>query len=597
MLLLVLSVEVDLNIIPEKPGVYILKGQGDRVLYIGKAKNLKSRIKSYFQRTVPDQKKEALSRLIIDIDYIITKNEVEALILEASLIKQFKPRFNVLLRDDKNYPYLRLTVSDEWPRIEVARRIIKDGSLYFGPYVPSSKMWEALSFIRKNFLLRTCKYDLSRKIRPCIQYQMGRCLGPCKGNISHEEYRKVVEEVRLFLSGQRRELLSDLEKRMNLLSSEMRFEEAAILRDRINTLSSLWELQRVVAPEIGDIDVIAYFKDNIDVLFMVFFIRNGIITGTRHFFLKKIESLLEEELLHSFIEMFYSKEIIPPDEIIVQKVPEEKDNLEKWLSEKKGSVVRITIPVDGKRIAAMKMAAENAAQIFSTLKVQRFSTDSIKKELNLPRTPSTIGAFDVSTLSGTESVGAFIYWTDGNFVKDLYRRLRIKEVTGIDDYSMMREIITRTLSDLGNKVPDLIIIDGGKGQLEIARKIIEGGAFKTINGNLPMVVAIAKKPDRVFTLEGNIIFLEDRTEAILLKKIRDEAHRFAISYHRKLRGKKLLESPLERIKGIGKKRRLELLRVFGSIENIRNSSIEEIARLKGFNKKIAQVLLTALRRS
>lgn len=597
MLLLVLSVKVDLNIIPEKPGVYILKGQGDRVLYIGKAKNLKSRIKSYFQRTVPDPKKEALSRLIIDIDYIITTNEVEALILEASLIKQFKPRFNVLLRDDKNYPYLRLTVSDEWPRIEVARRIIKDGSLYFGPYVPSSKMWEALSFIRKNFLLRTCKYDLSRKIRPCIQYQMGRCLGPCKGNISHEEYRKVVEEVRLFLSGQRRELLSDLEKRMNLLSSEMRFEEAAILRDRINTLSSLWELQRVVAPEIGDIDVIAYFKDNIDALFMVFFIRNGIITGTRHFFLKKIGSLLEEELLHSFIEMFYSKEIIPPDEIIVQRVPEEKDNLEKWLSEKKGSVVRITTPVNGKRIEAMKMAAENAAQIFSTLKVQRFSTDSIKKELNLPRTPSTIGAFDVSTLSGTESVGAFIYWADGNFVKDLYRRSRIKEVTGIDDYSMMREIITRTLSNLGNKVPDLIIIDGGKGQLEIARKIIEGGAFKTINGNLPMVVAIAKKPDRVFTLEGNIIFLEDRTEAILLKKIRDEAHRFAISYHRKLRGKKLLESPLERIKGIGKKRRLELLRVFGSIENIRNSSIEEIARLKGFNKKIAQVLLTALRRS
>ncbi len=588
----------DLNTLPEKPGVYILKDQRNRVIYVGKAKNLKNRIKTYFQRTVPDPRKESLSRLIEDFDYIITKNEVEALILEASLIKQFRPRFNILLRDDKSYPYLKLTVSEQWPRIEVARRIIKDGSLYFGPYVPTNKMWEAISFIRRNFPIRTCKYDLSRKIRPCIQYQMGRCMGPCRGDISHEEYMRVVEEVRLFLSGQRRELLSDLEQRMNMLSSELKFEEAARLRDRIKSLNSLWESQRVVAPEMGDVDVIAYRKDNVDAVFMVFFIRNGIITGARHFFLKKIGKLSEEELLHSFIEMFYSKEIIPPDEVLLQMLPEDKEDLERWLSEKKGSQVSIIKPDNGKRLEALNMAIENAAQIFSTLKGKEDFNTTIKDLLNLPRIPSTIGAFDVSTLSGSESVGAFIYWADGSFVKSHYRRLRIREVTGIDDYSMMEEIIRRTLSNLGDKVPDLIIIDGGKGQLEIARRVIAEDAFITANGDLPMIIAIAKDPDRIFTLDGRIISLEDKgVGALILKKIRDEVHRFAISYHKRLREKRLLESPLERIKGIGKKRRLELLRVFGSIESIRNSSVEEIARLKGFNRKIAQELLTALRRS
>lgn len=590
----------DLSLIPEEPGVYILKDQRDRVIYVGKAKNLKNRLRSYFQRTIPDQRKEKLSQLIKDFDYIITENEIEALILEASLIKQFKPRFNILLRDDKNYPYIKLTITEEWPRIEVARRIIKDGSLYFGPYVPTHKMWEALSFIRRNFPIRTCKYDLSKKIRPCIQYQMGRCIGPCKGDVSHEEYMRIVEEVRLFLSGQRKELLLGLEERMNQLAAELRFEEAARFRDKIKSLSSLWESQRIVAPELGDVDAIGFLKDDIDALCMVFFIRNGLITGARHFLLKRAGRLSEEELLHSFLEMFYSKEIIPPEEILVNITPEEKEALEKWLSEKRGNNVKITISPDGKKADVLKMAMENAAQIFSSLKDRGTSLllPSIRGLLNLPRTPSAIGAFDVSTLSGSESVGAFIYWADGAFMKDLYRRLRIKEVTGVDDYSMMREIIKRTLSNLEDKVPDLIIIDGGKGQLEIAKRVIEEEGFLTGDGNPPMIIAIAKDPDRVFTAEGTVVTLEDKgAGALLLKKIRDEVHRFAISYHRKLRDKRLLESPLERIKGIGKKRRLELLKVFGSIEGIRNSSVEEIARLKGFNRRIAQDLLDALRRS
>ncbi len=591
---------ININAIPEKPGVYILKDQRERIIYIGKAKNLKNRIRSYFQRIIPDKRREKLSQLIRNLDYIITNNEVEALILEASLIKQFKPRFNILLRDDKNYPYIRLTLYEKWPRVEVARRIVKDGSVYFGPYVPASKMWEALSFIRRNFPIRTCKYDLSKKIRPCIQYQMGRCVGPCKGDVSHDEYMRIVEEIRLFLSGQRQELLTGLEEQMKKLSDEMRYEEAARLRDRIKNLSSLWESQRVAAPEMGDLDAIGFFRDEDITVFMVLFVRNGIITGAKHFILKKIEDLSEKELLHSFIEMFYSKEIIPPDEILISIIPEDCEDLERWLSHKKGTAARIIVPSDEIHQEILRMAIDNAIQIFKTSKSSRKANIpfSIMELLNLPRVPSTIGAFDVSTLYGSESVGAFIYWCDGDFVKNLYRRLKIREVTGVDDYSMMREIIKRALSNLGNKVPELIIIDGGKGQLEIAKRIVEEEGFMSESGNPPMIISIAKKPDRVFTQDGDIIELEDKgNTALLLRKIRDEVHRFAISYHKRLRDKRLLESPLDRINGIGKKRRLELLRVFGSIEGIRNATVEEISRLKGFNKKIAQEILTGLRRS
>ena len=588
----------DLTIVPERPGVYILKDRKERVLYVGKAKNLKNRLKTYFQRSIDDPRRESLSRLITNFEYIITENEVEALILEASLIKQLKPRFNILLRDDKNYPYLKLTINEQWPRLEVARRILRDGSLYFGPYVPAHKMWDALSYIRRNFSIRTCKYDLNKKIRPCIQFQMGRCIAPCKGDISREEYMKVVEEVRLFLSGQRRELLSVLEENMKKLAAEMKFEEAARLRDRIKSISSLWESQRVISPELGDIDVIGLATDKIDVVFMVLFIRNGILTGAKHFLVKKAGGVSHQELLHTFIEMFYSKEIIPPEEIVVGEFPADKTDLENWLTEKKRSPVKIVVPGDRNRVDSLNMAMENASQILSGLKKKgKELVDSIRDLLNLPRQINSIGAFDVSTLSGSESVGAFIYWSDGLFKKELYRRLKIKGVAGIDDYSMMKEIVQRTLSNLGNKIPDLLVIDGGKGQLEIARRALEEYSSLTGEGHLPMIIAIAKDPDRAFLPSGEIIQLDNGKPAfLLLKNIRDEAHRFAISYHRKLREKRLLESPLEKIKGIGKKRRLELLRVFGSIEGIRNSSVEEISQLKGFNKKIAEELLKALRR-
>ncbi len=538
-------------------------------------------------------------KLVTDFSYIVTENEFEAFVLEANLIKQYRPRYNVVLRDDKNYPYLKLTVAEDWPRLEVVRRIVKDGSIYFGPYVPSQSMWDALAFIRRNFPIRICKYSLDKPMRPCIQYQMGRCPAPCADKISRQEYAKIVEEVRLFLSGERAELLENLEEKMLALSDELKFEEAAKIRDKIRHIKQVWESQRVVAPELGDLDVIGYYSEGTDAVFDVFFIRNGIMIGTKDFFLRDIGDVSRPEALHSFIELFYAKEIIPPKEIIVQTRPDDLRGLRTWLREKKGGALTILVPREGKKRELLKMACENAEEVFRGRQFRgtEETLESIKRRLNLPYLPHSIGAFDVSTTSGTESVGAFIYWREDDFVKDLYRHVRIKGVPGIDDYAMMNELIVRTLKNLDGQIPDLIVVDGGKGHLEIARAVIAAHSISRPDSKVPMLAAVAKDPDRAFTVTSEAVDLEDRTPgSLLLKRIRDEVHRFAVSFHRKLRDKRLMESPLEKIPGIGKKRRFELLKVFGSIDAVRNTTVEEITKIRGFNKKVAEDLLRELRR-
>jgi excinuclease ABC subunit C len=588
-----------LSSVPSKPGVYIFKNAKERVLYAGKAKNLKNRLRSYFQRSSSlDNRKTAMMRDVRDFTYIVTSNELEALVLEANLIKQYKPRFNIILRDDKNYPYIKLTVNEEWPRLEVTRRIEKDGALYFGPYVPAGSMWEILAFIRRNFQIINCRYSLEKPRRPCIQHQIGKCLAPCAGLISREEYLKLIEEIKLFLRGEKKELIEGLEKKMIRLSEKMMFEEAARIRDRIKALKRAWESQKVIAPELGDIDVIGFYRKGSTVSFDTFFIRNGIMIGSKNLFIRNTENIPDKELMYNFITQFYSKEIIPPSEIITPVLPEEFKSLEKWLRHRKGSASKMQAPKKGKKKDLIDMASENAYLSYRNREEPGLDEllHDLKERLKLKKPPENIGAFDVSTISGNESVGAFVYWSGGEFQKDLYRKLKIKTVKGVNDYSMMEEIIERIVGNLEGRLPDLIIIDGGKGQLEIARKVIAKNikAFK----EPPMLIAIAKNPDRAYlTTSDDPVNLEDRKRSsLLLKNIRDEAHRFAIGYHKKLREKGLFKSPLETIPGIGKKRRLELLRVFGSIEDIRNATIDEIARLKGFNKKIAENLLREIRR-
>jgi excinuclease ABC subunit C len=589
----------NLSSAPSKPGVYIFKNAKERIVYVGKAKNLKNRLRTYFQKSSGlDARKTAMMRDVRDFTYVVTSNELEALVLEANLIKQYKPRFNIILRDDKNYPYLKLTVNEEWPRLEVTRRIEKDGALYFGPYVPAGSMWEILAFIRRNFQIINCSYSLDKPRRPCVQHQIGRCLAPCAGLISREEYLKLIEEIKLFLKGEKKELTDGLEKKMIRLSEGMMFEEAARIRDRIKALKRAWESQKVIAPELGDIDVIGFYRKDTTASFDTFFIRNGIMIGSKNLFIRNTEDVPDKELMYTFITQFYSKEIIPPAEIITPVLPEELKSLEKWLSQRKGSTSRIQAPKKGKKKDLIDMASENAYLSYRNREEPGLDEllHDLKERLKLKKPPENIGAFDVSTISGNESVGAFVYWSGGEFQKDLYRKLKIKTVKGVNDYSMMEEIIERIVNNLEGKLPDLIIIDGGKGQLEIARKVIDKNikVFK----EPPMLIAIAKNPDRAYlTTSDNPVNLEDRKRSsLLLKSIRDEAHRFAIGYHKKLREKGLLQSPLETISGIGKKRRLELLRVFGSIEDIRNATIDEIAQLKGFNKKIAENLLREIRR-
>jgi len=587
-----------LSSIPSKPGVYVFNDTRQKVLYVGKAKNLRNRIRSYFpKKSVPDPRKASMMRDVHDFSYIVTANELEAFVLEANLIKQYKPRFNIILRDDKNYPYLKLNVQEEWPGIEVVRKITKDGALYFGPYVPAGALWDILAFIRKSFQLRDCRFSFNKPMKPCIQHQMGRCVAPCAGYVSREEYAKLVDEIRLFLSGEKKDLIDSLEKKMLKLSQEMKYEEAAGIRDRIRAIERAMESQKIVAPELGDIDVIGFYQEGNDVLFKVFFIRSGIMIGSKDFLVHTAREFPAKELLHIFIMQFYVKDIIPPAEIASPVLPEEARTLEGWLGQSMGKRVKIRKPMKGKKRELVDMAMENANFAFRerrALMTHEIALD-LQERLHLVHTPGSIGGFDISNISGDEAVGAFVYWEEGDFDRDRYRRMRIKTVRGVDDYSMMEEMIERVIRNLEGDVPDLLLIDGGKGHLEIAKKVVEKNraALKKV----PELVAVAKDPDRAFlTTSDEPVNLEDRKRSsLLLKSIRDEAHRFAVGYHRKLRGKAFFASPLENVRGIGKKRRLELLRVFGSIENIKNATIEAISGLKGFNRSVAENLLRELR--
>ncbi|TAN41666.1 MAG: excinuclease ABC subunit UvrC [Nitrospirae bacterium] len=589
----------DISKLPKRPGVYIFKGGKEDVIYVGKAKNLKNRLASYFQKSSGlDARKQKMVKLIRGFSYIVTGNELEALILEANLIKQHKPRFNIILRDDKNYPCLRLTVKEQWPKLEVVRKVKNDGNIYFGPYVPAQAMWEALAVIRKHFRIRTCKYPLDRPMRPCIQYQMKRCPAPCAGFVGREEYMKTVEDVRLFLLGEKTALMDRLQKQMLKLSDEMRFEEAAIERDRLTMLQRAFESQKVIAPELGDIDVIGYYfgdagADDIStmppVAFHVLFIRNGIMIGAKDFMIENPLADNEESILYGFIEAFYSKDMTPPPLILANKTPHGIKTLQEWLGSKRDAKVRISTPARGKKRGLLIMANENAKLHMGSPKhteKQNIMTE-VASKLNLAAPPKTIGAFDISTIQGSDSVGAYVFWEDGDFDKNRYRHVRIKNVEGMDDYAMMREAVERVLNssvrdNAETGIPALVLIDGGAGQLAAARDIIEGSG---INVEL---AGIAKKPDRAFLLSGEIIDIDDKSaSSLLLRRIRDEVHRFAVSFHRRIRDKRALESPLEKIQGIGKKRRLALLRHFGSLDGIRNASVDEIAGIKGFNIKLA----------
>jgi excinuclease ABC subunit C len=591
---------------PSSPGIYIMKGAKEKIIYVGKAKNLRNRLRSYFQKSASlDERKSKMVVEIRDFEYIVANNELEALVLEANFIKRVRPKYNIILRDDKNYPYLKLTVNEQWPRLEVVRRIVKDGALYFGPYVPAGSMWEMLKFIRRNFPMRLCRYNLEKPFRPCVQYQMGRCLAPCaeslRTEVDREKYLDIIDQVRSFISGDRKELLASLHSRMQRHSENQQYEEAAAIRDRLSALEKAWESQRAITPELGDMDVIGLYRENGEASIFMLFIRNGTIIGQKDFFLKDLGDMDITELMAGFIEQFYSKDMLLPPKIIIP-VAARLTTQGEWLSQRRGGAVRFVHGKGGPGSKVLKMADENAFYSFNKHKETRADETllRIKTLLGLSRIPHKVGAVDISNISGSEAVGAFILYEDGRFMKDGYRLFKIKTVKGIDDFAMIGEVVGRYLKNIQDSddgLPDLILIDGGKGQLMAALN-----AMKQFD--LPVeMAAIAKARDEVprrksvIRREFERVYLPGKKEPVyleplqpsthLLQKIRDEVHRAAITYHRKLRSKRTLESPLEKVKGIGKTRRLLLLKHFGSIDGIRKAPVDEIASLKGMNKKVA----------
>ena len=581
--------------VPRRPGVYIFKARGEKILYVGKAKDLRARLRTYFQKSARlDNRKTSMVRQIRDLSYIVTGNELEALVLESNLIKQNRPRFNVVLRDDKSYPYLKLTVNEQWPRLLVTRRVLKDGAMYFGPYVPSASMREALDFVRRNFGLRPCRYRMDRPVRKCIQYEMGRCPAPCEGLVPHEKYMAEVAQVELFLRGKSPELLDELKERMGQYSTQQMYEDAARMRDRIAALKRAWESQKVISPELGDLDVVAlHGTGGPDAAFQVFFVRGGLMVGSREFYLKENGDMPAPELMQGFLGTFYSGALVPPLRVVVDVRPSGLLTLKAMLKQKRGGAVSIVRPRGGKERELLAMARENASIHYEARRGTGGDAllGQLSQRLNLSAAPRSIGAVDVSSIHGASPVGALVWWERGEFQKDRYRLVNIRTVSGIDDYAMIRETISRALGSLDSP-PDLLVVDGGRGHLEAARVALEALGDKQSPAAL---VAVAKKPDRAFTAHAaEPVLLAGEGSSLLLKKLRDEVHRFAIGSHKRQRGKSMLKSPLEAVPGIGKKRRLALLRHFGSLEALRRASAKEIAAVPGFGPKAARAVLSAL---
>ncbi len=594
--------------VPAKPGVYLFKNDRGAILYVGKAKILKNRIRSYYQKSSGlDERKAAMMGSVADFEFTVTDNELEALILEASLIKQYKPRYNILLRDDKSYPYLKLTVNEQWPRLEVVRRLQKDGARYFGPYVPAGAMWDILAFIRDHYRIPSCRYSLEKRMRPCIQFQIRKCIGPCSGEVDRQAYLQMIREVELLLEGKNRKVIASLEKKMEGLSIDMRYEEAALVRDRIRAIQAVSASQKVVSPELGDADIIGLFRQDGVAVFKLLFIRSGVMIGSRDFVLKNTAGETDAYLFRNFMEQFYAREIFAAPAVYCSSLPEDAAVLSAWLTGKRGAKVRIIRPSRGIKKGLVSMAEENAEEVLKSRSAAAAPdvAEEIAGLLGLDRAPGSIGAFDISSIAGKSAVGAFVCWEQGAFDKSRYRHVRMDAVKGPDDYAMMKEMVRRTIQSISSRepgtedvmhkgtrgLPDLVIIDGGREHLQAAQEVLREQHISDITA-----VGLAKDPDRVF-LEGRdepVRLDDNRASSLLLRKIRDEVHRFAIRYHRKRRARMAFASALDSIYGLGRKRRFALLERFGSIEAIKGASVDELSSVKGLSKKLAQEVLAAV---
>ncbi|MEC4672861.1 MAG: excinuclease ABC subunit UvrC [Nitrospirota bacterium] len=540
--------------LPHQPGVYLMKGKKGEILYIGKARVLPDRVRSYFQKgTDVSPKTQLMVSQVHDIETIVTKSELEALILESNLVKRHRPRFNVVLRDDKHYPYLRLPVKDRFPRLSIVRRVKRDGALYFGPYVPAGALRETLKVIKKVFPLATCKIEIDGMAdRACLEFEIKRCMAPCTGNQSQEEYQGIVRQVRWFLEGRDRELLDVLRANMATASGQEEYEEAARLRDRIASITKILETQRVAQIGPIDQDVIGLARMGPAADLQLLFVRGGLLIGRKDFFWSETKEASDEELIRSAIEQFYNKEMRPPKELLVPVRLADSALIQTWLESKRGEVVKVLTPERGVKKHLLRLGQENAIAALSE-HVRRQAVDQqeateLQMLVGLSQAPSRIEGFDISNTMGTHSVASMVVWEDGQMKKADYRRFKVKTVEGANDFASMHEVVSRryggTLSNNKQKIlplPDLILIDGGIGQLDAAHRALSqvGLTHVPIAG---LAKAKGDKEERIYLpgMKNPIILSPQSAASILVQRIRDEAHRFAISYHRRLRGQALI---------------------------------------------------------
>lgn len=607
-----IDLETKLTQLPDEPGVYLMKDALDNIIYVGKAKSLKKRVRQYFGSYRNSSiKVNSMVKQIHDFEYIIVKNEVESLILESNLIKEKTPKYNILLRDDKQYPYIKVNFKEKFPRIQKTRRVIKDGSKYFGPYPSAEAVNKSLDIFNSIFPIRTCNLNLEKntgKFRPCLNYFIGKCLGPCQGNILEEDYLIMINEIVDFLEGKDDKIIKILEEKMETASKNLEFESAAIFRDDINSLNLLLEKQLMSnTSSSNNSDIVAMARGIDEVCIQIFFIREGKIVGREHFLIDDIYKEEEGEILTAFFKQFYNNSAFIPREIISEIEIKDRDLIEEWLSEKNGMKVNITVPQKGEKKDLVRMVKKNALDM-----LQKYSSQFVKKQkdnitaleeikniLNLESTPLRIEAYDISNISGVESVGSMVVFEKGFSKKSDYRKFRIKSVIGPDDYGSINEVLSRRfLRGINEKkessitsfsyFPDLIMIDGGKGQVNAALKALD---------KLGIIIPVCGLVKDDFHKTRGIIY--NNTEHILpvdsrgfklIYKIQEEAHRFAINYHRSLRQKKVFKSELDEIPNIGSVRKKNLMSHFKSIDKIKKASIEDLLKVKGMNKAASKSL-------
>ncbi|UCC89934.1 MAG: excinuclease ABC subunit UvrC [Anaerolineales bacterium] len=610
-----------LKSLPTKPGVYLYKNEAGKVIYVGKAVNLRARVRSYFHQSAQHTPKiRRLVEEIADLEFIVAGSELEALLLENNLIKKHQPYYNVRLKDDKRYPYIKVHWQDPFPRVTTTRHILDDGARYFGPYTAASAAYQTLDLIRKIFPYLTCTRTITgQDERACLYYHIGRCAAPCIGIVNQGEYRAIIQSLCDFLSGHTESVVSDLQRQMQAAAEALDFEKAATIRDQLQAIEHVVEKQKVMSPDMTDHDVIAFARENSDACVQIFFVRAGRLIGREYFLMDGTAEEDDQAVITSFLKQFYDQVSNVPPEILMPQEVDEVMIIRDWLRSKRGADVTLKVPRQGREHELVQMAAENAAETLAHLRAQWQVDESKQSEaladlqqyLNLSEPPLRIECYDVSTLQGMHTVASMVVFVKGVPRKSDYRRFNMRRVKGQDDFASMQETLQRRfkrMQDAGYQldagpgkkdvynawslVPDLVILDGGKGQLNAALEVLDEFDLRDA---IP-IVALAKREEELFLpAQSEPVILPRNSQGLfLVQRIRDEAHRFAVEYHRKLRRKQGIASQLDQIPGIGPRRRQTLLKAFGSIEAIREASVDELATLPGMTRSAAEQIKSLL---